>query len=427
MDADIPGPESRRLRERALAAIPGAVNSNVRLAAPPVFFDRAKGATLWDADGHDYIDYVLGQGPHFLGHACERVNSAVAAACAKGMLFGASHALEVEAAELVLSALGWAERVRLGLTGTECVQAALRLSRAMTGRKRFVRFDGHYHGWLDNVLIGPENARQASEGQLAQYLDDSYILDWNDTDALDTLLREHGDDICAVIMEPVMVNTGGIEPLPGYLRRVRELCDRHGVILIFDEVITGFRVARGGAVELYGVTPDLAIYGKAIGGGWPVAAVAGRADLMDAFGTGRVNHSGTFNGSVMAAAAVAATQRLLAEDPPYDRVADYGTRLMTGLADVAKTHDVPLHLHGLPSAFFASLDPGHDAKPTVTCARSLRAFDLAGYENLTGRLVTHGLWVMRRGIWFVSAAHGDAELDTTLRRFEAALAEGGPA
>src|SRR5690606_18289250 len=150
----------------------------------------------------------------------------------------------------------------------------------------------------------------------------------------------------AVIMEPVMVNTGGIEPLPGYLQRVRELCDRHGVVLIFDEVITGFRLARGGAAEQYGVTPDLAVYGKAIGGGWPVAAVAGRAELMDLYGTGRVTHAGTFNGSLMAAAAVAATQRLLVEDPPYDRVAEYGSALMKGILAVADTHDVPLQVHG---------------------------------------------------------------------------------
>ncbi|NJC72952.1 aminotransferase class III-fold pyridoxal phosphate-dependent enzyme [Planosporangium thailandense] len=418
MALDLAGAESKRLRERALSVIPGAVNSNIRLSAPPVFFGRASGATLWDVDGRDYIDYVLGQGPHFLGHACERVNAAVAEACAQGMLFGASQALEVEAAELVLQALGWAERLRLGLTGTECVQAALRLSRAVTGRRKFVRFDGHYHGWLDNVLISPdERARQASDGQVGEYLNDSFILDWNDADALAELLREHGDSICAVIMEPVMVNTGGIEPRPGYLRRVRELCDQYGVVLIFDEVITGFRVARGGAVERYGVVPDLAIYGKAIGGGWPVAAVAGRADLMDEFGSGRVNHSGTFNGSVMAAAAVVATQRLLAENSPYDRVADYGNALMKGLAAVAADHGVALNVHGLPAAFHVSLGP----QMPVPDLRTLNELDLAGYAALTDRFVAQGLWVMRRGIWFVSAAHGDAELDRTLDRFGAAL------
>lgn len=416
------GAQSQRLRERAARSIPGGVNSNIRLAAPPVFFERASGATMWDADGRDYLDYVLGQGPHFLGHACQPVNAAVAQACGSGMLFGASHRLEVEAAERVLAALGWAEQIRLGSTGTECVQAALRLARAVTGRRRFIRFNGHYHGWLDNVLIGPDPAApQATDGQLADHLGDSVILEWNDLEALAAALREHGDTICAVLMEPVMVNTGGIEPLPGYLQRVRELCDRHQVPLIFDEVITGFRLARGGAVERYGVVPDLAIYGKAIGGGWPVAAVAGRADLMELFGTGRVTHAGTFNGSLMAAAAVVATQRLLDDDPPYQRVATFGTSLQKGLADIAGRHGLALHLQGPPSAFHASLGP----PLAVHNVPTLQRLDLAGYAELTGDLVRHGLWVMRRGIWFVSAAHGDRELSATLERFDAALRERG--
>ncbi|MGH3681786.1 MAG: aspartate aminotransferase family protein [Natronosporangium sp.] len=416
------GAQSRRLRERAVRSIPGGVNSNIRLAAPPVFFERASGATMWDVDGRDYLDYVLGQGPHFLGHACQPVNAAVAQACGSGMLFGASHRLEVEAAERVLAALGWAERIRLGSTGTECVQAALRLARAVTGRRRFIRFNGHYHGWLDNVLIGPDPAApQATDGQLADHLGDSVILEWNDPEALAAALREHGDTICAVLMEPVMVNTGGIEPLPGYLQRVRQLCDQHRVPLIFDEVITGFRLARGGAVEQYGVVPDLAIYGKAIGGGWPVAAVAGRADLMEHFGTGRVTHAGTFNGSLMAAAAVVATQRLLDQDPPYQRVAGFGAALQKGLADVAGQHGLALHLQGPPSAFHASLGQPLAVHNTPT----LQRLDLDGYAELTGDLVRHGLWVMRRGIWFVSAAHGDRELSATLERFDAALRERG--
>lgn len=421
MTLNIVGAESKRLRERALKSIPGAVNSNIRLAAPPIFFEHAKGATLWDVDGRDYVDYVLGQGPNFLGHASSRINSAVATACEKGMLFGGSHALEIEASELVLEAIGWADRLRLGMTGTECVQAALRLSRAATGRRKFVRFHGHYHGWLDNVLMNSNEGKavQASEGQLADYLDDAYVLEWNDADALAALLREQGDAISAVIMEPMMVNTGAIEPLPGYLRRVRDLCDEHGVILIFDEVITGFRLALGGAVELSGVVPDLAIYGKAIGGGWPVAAIAGRADLMDLFGSGRVNHAGTFNGSVMAAAAVAATQKWLVEDPPYERVASYGEALMDGLAKVADEHRLPLHLQGLPAAFHASLGPPR----SVRNLGDLNELDLDGYAELTAHLVAHGLWVTRRGLWFVSAAHGEEELDKTLYRFDAALTE----
>jgi glutamate-1-semialdehyde 2,1-aminomutase len=262
---------SAQLRTRALELSPGGVNSNVRLSAPPIFFERASGARLWDVDGNDYVDYLLGQGPNFLGHANPIVNAAVAEACTRGMLYGAQHPLEIEAAELTLAAIGWADLMRFGMTGTECVQAALRCARAATGRTALVHFEGHYHGWLDDVLIQLDDGTPgpASAGQLSSHLRDSYVIPWNDIDALTELMRTHGDTIAAVIMEPVMVNVGVIEPRPGYLQKARELCDEYGAVLIFDEVITGFRLARGGAAERYGVTPDLATYGKAMAGGWP--------------------------------------------------------------------------------------------------------------------------------------------------------------
>jgi glutamate-1-semialdehyde 2,1-aminomutase len=179
-------PQSAELHQLASSYIPGGVNSNVRLSTPQVFFERGTGAWLWDVDGNDYVDYLLGQGPHFLGHANTRVNDAVARACTDGMLFGAQSGLEIEAARRTLSALGWADLIRFGMTGTECVQAALRLARAKTGRSRFVRFEGHYHGWLDNVLLGYRSGRPAaaSEGQLRTHIEDSVVLSWNDVEAL---------------------------------------------------------------------------------------------------------------------------------------------------------------------------------------------------------------------------------------------------
>jgi len=407
-----------------MTSVPGGVNSNVRLSAPPVFFDRGLGARIWDVDGNEYIDYVLGQGPHFLGHANPVVNAAVAEASSRGMLFGAQNTLEVEACELMLAALGWADMVRLGMTGTECVQAALRAARAATGRTAFVRFEGHYHGWLDNVLVRTtgEWTGAASRGQLSSHLADCRMLPWNDADALSELLQTSGDTIAAVIMEPMMVNAGGIEPLPGYLQRVRELCDQYGIVLIFDEVITGFRLARGGAVEKYGVVPDLATYGKAMAGGWPVAALAGRADLMEPFGAGSVNHSGTFNGSLMAAAAVVATQRLLIDDSPYERIDAYGRELMAQLAKIGERHDIPLRVQGVPAAFHVSF-----GDPTPVCdLRTLNTLDLGRYAAFASRLADNGLWLAQRGIWYVSAAHGDAEFADTVERIESALAESLP-
>jgi glutamate-1-semialdehyde 2,1-aminomutase len=407
-----PRARSAEYRARAGRHLPGGVNSNVRLSAPEVFFSHARGALMWDVDGNEYVDYLLGQGPSFLGHANATVNQAVHDACAGGMLYGNSHLLEVEAAERICAALGWAEMVRLGMTGTEAVQVALRLARAVTGRHRFVRFEGHYHGWLDNVLVNADSTGPASAGQVASQLTDSIVLPWNDADALATALAAHHTEVAAVIMEPIMVNAGTIEPQPGYLQRVRDLCTEHGIVLIFDEVITGFRVALGGAAARYGVTPDLATYGKAMAGGWPVAALAGKAHLMERFGTGEVNHSGTFNGSVMAAAAVVATIDLLTSDPPYERIGKHGTELMAGLTALADEHGLPLRVQGLPMAFHASF--GH--RDPVTDYRELRKLDLAGYTRLASALSEHGVWVAGRGIWYVSAAHGPQELATALDR-----------
>jgi glutamate-1-semialdehyde 2,1-aminomutase len=411
---------SRELQEVAERRTPGGVHSNVRLTGARAFIDRAEGAWVWDVDGRDYVDYLLGQGPNFLGHAPSKIVEAVAGSVRGGLLYGGQHRAEIEASDAVCRALGWADMVRFGVSGTESVQGALRLARAATGRDRIVRFEGHYHGWLDNVLVARREGGwgPASAGQLASHLDDFEILPWNDADALDQVLTEKRGEIAAVIMEPIMINAGVIEPRPGYLERVRELCDQHAVVLIFDEVIAGFRVSLGGAAERYGVTPDLATYGKALAGGWPVSAIAGKADLMRLLGTGEVNHSGTFNSSVMATAAVKATLSELTNNPPYERIARHGESLMTGLREIADFHGAEMRVEGLPVAFHVSFGSGD-----VYDYASLQGLGLAEYESFSRLLVKHGLWVTGRGVWYVSGAHAEAELDETLKRFDAALSE----
>jgi glutamate-1-semialdehyde 2,1-aminomutase len=412
---------SHELRDRAELFTPGGVHSNVRLATPKVFFARGKGAWLWDVDGNDYVDYLLGQGPNFLGHAPDDVTAAVTEAVQGGMVYGSQHELEVVAGERFLRTVGWADQVRFGVSGTESVQAALRLARAATGRTRFVRFEGHYHGWLDNVLVSvaEHRARPASRGQLESHVGDSIMVPWNDADALRAVLAAEGDDVAAIIMEPIMFNTGAVLPLPGYLEQVRALATQYGAVLIFDEVISGFRVGPQGASGLLGVTPDLATYGKAVAGGWPVSALAGRADLMALFGTGEVNHAGTFNSSVMAAAAVAATMQRLEDDPPYARIRDHGLALMDALGDLGERHGLPLRIQGLPMAFHVSLgddpEPYHDFE-------GLGRRDLAAYARLAKTFADHGVWVAGRGIWYVSAAHGPRELEETVARVDRALA-----
>lgn len=414
---------SAELARRALAHTPGGVHSNVRLAAPRVFFARAKGAWLWSVDGADYVDYLLGQGPNFLGHAPAQVLEAVELACRQGVIYGGEHPLEVEASEAVCGALGWPDMVRFGVSGTEAVHAALRLARAATGRRKVVRFEGHYHGWLDSVLSrqtadgewGP-----GSEGQLRGDMDEAFVLPWNDADALADLMAQSGGEIAAVIMEPVMINAGVIEPLPGYLQLVREMCSSHGAVLIFDEVISGFRLGLGGAAERYRVIPDLAIYGKAMAGGWPVSALAGRAALMELFGTGRVNHSGTFNSSVMGMAATVASLRALREKAPYASVSAHGTALMSGLRDLGERFGVPLRVEGMPAAFHVSFGAAE-----VTDYRTLQQLDLRRYERFADELIKNGLWVAARGVWYVSASHGSTELDAALSRVERAFLEWG--
>lgn len=418
------GERSRLLAHRAGVLTPGGVHSNVRLPWAEKFFDRAKGAWLWDVDGNDYVDYLLGQGPNFLGHAPDPVTTAVADAAAQGMVFGAQHPLEVEAAERFLEAVQWADRVRFGLSGTEMVQAALRLARAVTDRRKFIRFEGHYHGWLDNVLIATDAAGRtgpASAGQLASHLDDVIVLPWNDTDAVATALEAHDDEVAAILTEPYMCNSGAVAPRPGYLQDLRDLCDRTGAVLIFDEVITGFRLAYGGAAERYGVTPDLATYGKAMAGGWPVAALAGRGELMDRFADD-VTHAGTFNASVAACAAVVATLAALREAPPYADVEAHGLAVMAGLRELAARHDVPLRTQGLGMAFHVSFGP----QEPVHDARGLWRLDLDRYAAFARRLAEHGVWVADRGIWYVSAVHGQDELTAVLERVRVAMEAGVP-
>ncbi|MFV2063133.1 MAG: aspartate aminotransferase family protein [Chloroflexota bacterium] len=411
-------PASDRLVDEARQRLPGGVDSNVRLDGTAVFFARGDGAWLWDVDGNDYVDFLLGQGPAFLGHAPAQVVEAVGAAVQNGMVYGAQHPLELDVAERICLVLRWPEMVRFGSSGTEMVQAALRLARAATGRKKVIRFEGHYHGWLDNVLlaIGPDGPEAASAGQLEEHLRELIVLPWNDLAAVTATFDEHGDEVAAVIMEPVMMNAGAIEPAEGYLAGVRDLCGRSDSVLIFDEIITGFRIALGGAAERYGVTPDLATYGKAMAGSWPVAALAGRADLMERFGTGEVTHAGTFNANVMGMAATDSTLRILEAEPPYERLAVIGGTLMDGLQELGQRFSLPLHVQGLPMAFHVSF-----GEADATDYRSLQALDATRYRSLAEQLVDHGVWVARRGIWYLSAAHGVREVEVALERSEAAL------
>jgi len=410
----------KNLLARAQKVLPGGVNSNVRLAVKDTFIVRGSGSRVWDLEGNEYIDYLLGQGPNFLGHANKEILIAVNAAMQDGMLFGAQNPLEVEAAERVLDAIGWAEQLRFNVTGTEAVQAALRIARASTGKSKYIRFQGHYHGWLDNVLASTKLGvgNPVSLGQPPSALGECLVLPWNDLEAVIKAISENSD-IAAIITEPMMVNAGAIVPEIGFLEGLREICTEKKIILIFDEVITGFRLSRGGAAQRFGVTPDLGTYGKAIAGGYPVAAIAGSEKLMHKVGTGEINHSGTFNGYAIGSAATIAAMKILATPNIYTNLENLGTTLMEGMKRLALKHGAPLHIQGLPMAFHLSF--GSDKK--IRNYEDLTKQNEALYKSFVAIIRNSNIWITDRGIWYLSMAHTEEDVKLTLERFDSALAK----
>ena len=407
-----------QLFERMARVVPGGVNSNVRLEVAQRYFSHGSGPWLWDSEGRDYIDYVLGQGPAFLGHAHPRMVAGVTESIAAGMTFAAQTEVELEAAEGLVNALGWPDMVRIGMTSTESVQAAFRLARAATGRRLFLRFRGQYHGWLDNVLVNSQDPwpRVASNGQLASSLDESITIEWNDLEAVRQAVAEHPEQIAAIITEPMMLNAGAIMPQPGFLEGLREISQTHGIVLIFDETITGFRLGLQGAIGRFGVEPDLAIYGKAVAGGFPASVLVGSARLMSLFANG-TNHSGTFNANVLSCAAIVHALAIMQSTSIYDDVERTGGQLMASLGALVAEFDLQIQVRGLPAAFHVSFD----TTDPVTSFSDLQRADSDRYRRLVPHAIDAGVWLTGRGIWYVSGAHDDATNDATLARMRKAL------
>ncbi|HJS89243.1 MAG TPA: aspartate aminotransferase family protein [Steroidobacteraceae bacterium] len=423
--------QSQRYLELAKAHIAGGVNSNVRLrAVPPICFAKGEGAHLTDLDGNVYLDYALGMGPNILGHAPATVIEEVARTLTMGQLFAGQHTLELNLAERLSQLIDSAELVRFGLSGSEMVQAAMRVARAHTGRSEIIKFEGHYHGWFDNILVNvggpvaPEGApiprphQMQSVGQSPHASDDVAVLPWNDFDAIEGYVSANAANIAAIITEPVMFNTGGILPKEGYLQHLRKVATAHGVVLIFDEVITGFRVGLGGAQELYKVTPDLSVFAKALGAGFPVSALVGRRDIMELFASGGVNHSGTYNANVMSiSAALAALETLSASGgAAYERMNAQGRALMDGISRAARQRGIDLQVSGFPTVFHTCFakHPIHDYTSYMRADQQrLSAFLLA--------LLKCRVRPTARGTWFLSTAHTERDIEMTLEAVERAL------
>jgi glutamate-1-semialdehyde 2,1-aminomutase len=360
---------SRALFERASEIIPGGAGSSARTAKfgwkpYPPFISQGTGSRIRDVDGHEYVDYLLGLGPMILGHRHPVITAAVMQAISEyGTCPGLPYPLEIEAARKVVDAVPGVDMVRFTNSGSEAVGSAVRIARAYTGRRLLIRFEGHYHGWQDTVYwsnhVDPASAGPASRprpvpsgpGVPIELADTLIVLTWNDAESFAAVMAERGDQVAAVITEPAVFNTGCILPEPGYLELLRDLTAKHGALLIFDEVITGFRFARGGAQEYFGVLPDLTTMAKGLGGGFPVAAVGGSRAVMSIIADGSYSHSGTYNANVVACAAVSATMDLLAEPGVYDRQRRLGDRLMAGLRSLAEAAGLAVIVEGLGTVF----------------------------------------------------------------------------
>jgi glutamate-1-semialdehyde 2,1-aminomutase len=408
------------LFSRARKVIPGGVNSPVRAwgavgAEEPFFAARGEGPYLWDADGKRYVDWVMSWGPLVFGHADPEVVEAVQEAAADGTTFGAPTEREVELAEEIVDAVPSLEQVRLVSSGTEAAMSALRLARGFTRRDRVLKFTGCYHGHADGLLAEAGSGLAtlglpATPGVPVGAAGDTVVTAYNDVDAAAAAVERYGEGLAAIVVEPVAGNMGVVPPHPGFLEVLRTLCDASGALLVFDEVITGFRVARGGAQELYGVTPDLTVLGKIAGGGLPLAAFGGRADVMSELApSGPVYQAGTLSGNPLATAAALVVLRRLRDPAVYERLEALGARLEAGLNDAAQGQ--PVHVQrvgGMATLFFR--------EGQVRNFRDASESDTDRFAAWFRHLLAHGIYVApsQYEALFLSTAHGDAEIDATV-------------
>lgn len=420
--------QSTTLFERAKQVIPGGVNSPVRafrgVGGTPLFITSAKGAMLTDADGNTFIDYVGSWGPMILGHAHDEVIAAVQQAATRGTSYGAPTELEIQLAEEVIQAFPSIEKLRLTSSGTEATMSALRVARGFTGRSKIVKFEGCYHGHGDSLLVRAGSGVATlglpdSPGVLAEVAASTITVPFNDAVALEQVFDEVGAHIAAVIIEPVVGNMGCVPPREGYLQAVRAITERHGAVLIFDEVMTGFRVSYGGAQQLYGITPDMTCLGKIIGGGLPVGAFGGRREIMDVVApVGPVYQAGTLSGNPLAVTAGLTTLRLLKSLNPYPQLERATAKLVEGLAEAASKAGVKTVSNRVGSMFtsFFTAEPVHD---WTTASRS----DRDAFGRFFHAMLDEGVYLAPSQFeaGFVSIEHTDEIIERTIQAAQQAI------
>ena len=429
---------SGKMFERAQKTIAGGVGSVARsplagYAPYPPFIERGAGSRIWDVDGNEYVDYALGFGPLLLGHCHPQLTDAVVDTIRnRGTIFALGHDLEYEAAEKVVAHLPAVDMVRFCNSGTEAVMAAIRLARGFTGKDKIVRFEGNYHGWSDIIhwnvrsplgAIGLRNKPRPVPGTAgipASYGDSLIIQPWNDPETLEKTVKRQAHEIAAIITEPIMCNLGATEPQEGFHEFLRELCDAHDILLIFDEVITAFRVGLGGAQAHFGVMPDITTMAKALGGGYPVAAVGARQEVMDLMAHHQVSHAGTYNQNVMSMAAVKATIEILEQPGVYDHLYTLGDRLARGLETVCRDAGLPATVQGVGPV----LQLWFEDKPVVDYRDAMSRGSFGLHARFRDAMFRRGaLFNGQFGVWYISTAHSTEDIDFTLEAAREAVQE----
>jgi glutamate-1-semialdehyde 2,1-aminomutase len=421
---------SEALFTEALQHMPGGVNSPVRafraVGGNPFFAERAAGSRVWDVDGNDYVDYVCTWGPAILGHAHPRIVQAVQEAAGRGTSFGIPSALEVEMAKRIKSAVPGVEKVRMCNSGTEACMTAVRLARGYTGRDKIIKFDGCYHGHVDSLLVRAGSGaltlgQPDSAGIPASFTEHTVVLPFNDEEAVRQAFATHGSDLAGVILEPVPGNAGLYLPNPGYLEFLRRITAEQGAVLIFDEVMTGFRVALGGAQERFGIRPDLSCFGKVIGGGMPVGAVGGRGEIMDYLApVGPVYQAGTLSGNPVAMAAGIAALNELSSGDVHDRLETLGAMLEAGMRDAVQRAGVPMQFNRCGSMFCGYFVDG----PVQRLSDAMRS-DRDRFATYFRGMLNEGIYVAPSQFeaGFLSAAHTEADIEKTVRAADRVLGE----
>lgn len=415
--------KSTEMFSRAKKSLAGGVSSSARIppsGTVPIYIDRGLGSHVWDIDGNEYIDCLLSYGTLIAGHVHPSVSSALEKQILKGMMFGTCNVPEVELAELICRLVPCAELVRYSNSGSEAISGAIRAARGFSGKNKILKFEGHYHGWTDVLAVsqrpglseaGDFNAPQSlphSKGIPSGVVDDVVICPWNEPEILKTILEKNKDDIAAVIAEPIVANNGCIMPQKDYLELLREECTKRKIVLIFDEIVTGFRAAPGGAQQYYNVIPDIAVFSKAIGGGMPISAFAGKKEIIEPVAQNSVKHGGTYNGNPMSSVSAIETLRLIENPEVIKKVHSRGQEIMETIKRSAEDNKISCHVQGLGSMFQVLFTD----KEKISNYRDLFDVDTKKFAAFREALFNRGVLINTSfsACWFLSIAHSDEDI-----------------